>query len=121
MTIEATSLDEQLQENENYQLINHGAIIVTILFDPKFRAQELTGTSPLRAIMGANIFRNQSSPGKFTHMITIDVESPLNWALEKIGRGPQSVTLTPKASALSFEIEGIEPDGQQALFRSPKH
>lgn len=72
--------------------------------------------------MGANIFRIQSSPGESAHMFTIHVKSPLNWALEKkIGRGPQSVTLTSRASELSFEIEGIEPDGKQALFMSPKH
>lgn len=83
---------------------------------PRIRVQKLTGTSPLWAMIGADIFRNQSSPRISAHIITINVESPLNWALETIGCGPQSVTLgfrvlkSFRASEFWFEIEGIEPD-----------
>lgn len=43
-------------------------------------------------------------------METIDMVSPLNWALEEIGYGSQSVTLTPRASGFSFEIKGVETE-----------
>lgn len=72
-------------------------------------------------MMGASIFRNPSSPGKSEHRITKDKDRPLNWALEKIGCGPRSVTLTPRASEFSFEIEGNETDGYHSPFLSPKH
>lgn len=49
-------------------------------------------------------------------MKTIDMESPLNWALEEIGYGSQSVTLTPRASEFSFEIKGVETDGYHDPF-----
>ena len=53
---------------------------------PNSGSRNLRGTSLLRAMMGANIFRIQSSSGESAHMFTIHVESPLNWALEKKNR-----------------------------------